>query len=340
MRAIHFYLMFACFFSYTVVEGQTNENRRKKFLSFELFYDTSAPRSDGAIIPFGIKAVKTNAKEVATKGYLNGKLSWTKFNIDVQGGEFRHGSIWVKNGDEHVPVIVHVSPVGDPANVRSIQIPIDYTGAMTVNFSGADGRNGRPGQAGADNNAGTGLDGGSGENGQHGQNGPHLDVRVDLTEADTSKFLRVEISDITNRREQSMKINVEGGSLLILAKGGNGGNGGDGGSGGDGGRGGYGGNGGYGGHGGNGGEGGRVVLHISSMAAEYAHLITVNNLGGSAGKGGNGGRRGSGASDFKSDSSTKLGKLLDGSGNGQGGYSGSNGREGLKGPGPEIIISE
>lgn len=342
MRESAIFCFFFIFLACTSVQAQNKEKvhtrQRKRFSSFEIFYDHSAPRNAGSIIPLGIKAVKKNGDILLTKGYFKGTLPWSKFHIDVKGAKFTHESIWISNMDISETIIVTVYPKDDTSNVKSIEIPIDFKGAQKAVFSGADGRNGRPGQSGSDNNTGTGYDGDNGENGEHGQRGPDLDVWVDLAEKDSSKYLLVEISDLTNRTKQTIKVNVDGGSLLILARGGKGGDGGEGGAGGDGGKGGYGGNGGYGGHGGDGGEGGKVVLHLSPGSVEYAHLITVNNAGGHPGKGGRGGRRGYGASDFKSDSETKLGKVLDGSGNGSKGYSGNDGREGIRGSDPVIVL--
>lgn len=218
-------------------------------------------------------------------------------------------------------------------------------------MSGSNGFNGISGSYG-----GNGTDGYAGSRGSNGYRGPDLEVYA-TSYYDTiikAELLYVRVKNIYDDRIKNYFINVDGGTIDILSRGGNGGCGGDGGTGGNGGagsdgiiyhetvyvndsttrteirhgpgeNGGNGGNGGYGGDGGDGGRGGDITLFYTPYAQPYLHLIRRYSNGGNGssggfyGSGGSGGIGGNGSPSGHSGSSGLSG------GSGHSGYDGRSG---------------
>ncbi len=333
----------------------------------ELKYDESKPARPGPAVRIGVSATLEDGSVLKTKGWLDGKIKWSDFNLEVlggtQGGTLESGTIIVSSNSsdtkDHV-VKITARSVHDPNLTTTALIPIDSTQSFTASFNGANGANGSAGQKG---NSGEydgsmydkpkgdtgkpGQNGGNGSSGKAGEDAPDVKVYVTTTthKITSEVLLQVVVKDADSKTTYYI-FNPNGGSLHISANGGNGGSGGNGGAGGDGGKGqwvksderkqiggdgGDGGNGGDGGPGADGGNGGTITIYYDPSAQDYLDKISTSNKGGSGGSGGSsgsGGSAGVGGSGYNSGKHGAPGKS--GSANSQKGSSGTNGPDVVK----------
>jgi hypothetical protein len=316
------------------VLGQYADPKKRKIRDLVILYDTTVGRTQGSLIPMGVILEKKNGSIAVTQGFLKGKLSWSSFNVKVRGGEFSNGNIKIHRDYYEDSISVTVSHSLDKNFSKSILIPLNHKGHAEIVISGRDGRDGNTGKNGYATST-NGTAGGKGENGENGEDGPELDVLVELKEGSEGKFLLLDITDMKTFQKRQIKVNTDGGSLLLTVKGGDGGQGGRGGRGGPGTGTGLGGNGGAGGNGGDGGRGGKVTIRFTAAAKPYAKLITINNPGGKGGKAGPGGFYGpSGANQGKNLAGIIFESAVTIANNG------NQGKEGSAGPEIETVFLE
>lgn len=366
------YILFIGLFllsAYSYAQGK-NSLEGKIVTSFDLKFDESQAAKPGSSIQIGVSAKLEDGTIMNTKGWLDGKMKWTDFTVDVvggtQGGALVSGSVVVSNisseTKDHV-VSVKVTSNFDAKLTASISIPIDYNVALTGNFNG---RTGEMGQAGQKGDNGTddgsmydnrskgdkgkpGRDGGPGGAGQTGSDADNIKIYVTTTTHKISGdiLVQVVVTDVNGGNPKYYIFNPKGGSLNISADGGQGGQGGTGGTGGSGGKGmwvksderkqeggdgGDGGNGGMGGAGGDGGAGGSITIYCDPSAQEFLSKIVTSNDGGAGGNAGSAGSGGNGGSGGTGYLSGKNGSA------GKSGYTNSqSGRAGAAGPSVSII---
>jgi hypothetical protein len=315
--------------------------KKRKIRDFEILYDSTVGRVPGASIPLGIKLQKRNGGIIATKGYLNGKHPWGSFSVKVTGGEFQHhGNIVIDKECKLDEIVVSVTHESYPELVKELIIPMNYKGMVKAYITGKDGMEGAPGQNGQSSYTGNGTIGGQGGAGSRGEDGPEVDVLVALKQEAHGTFLVLDVTNMADYSKMNWKTNIDGGSIILIVSGGNGGMGGRGGNGGPGTNSGNGGNGGTGGNGGDGGNGGKVTVRFKPSAKPYANLLTVQNPGGAGGKGGRGGFAGASGPNKTSTAQTTAGKILDIVATAVRGHAGINGRNGYNGPEVETTFLE
>ena len=64
-----------------------------------LRYDPSVLRIPGNCLPVGITTVLKNGKTANTKGYLKGVTKWLNYKMDIEGGCFLLGDIYLGKND-------------------------------------------------------------------------------------------------------------------------------------------------------------------------------------------------------------------------------------------------
>ena len=244
--------------------------------------------------------------------------------------------------DEDVTVTVALAK--NRTVTASVTLLPTYVCQQVANFSGQFGQGGYSGESG---NPGapqrSGRGGGDGQLG--GPGGPGPEVVADLTIAGTKKRGKLVFARVGR---QAFVFSEKGGSLVVVAAGGQGGSGGRGGRGGSGGNGGTrdntcltpgdGGPGGRGGDGGDGGDGGTVLVRVDRAYPHLADLVQVSVEGGrggdvgAAGEGGGGGYAEGSVTDGSGGSSTscssKIGRGQEGQYGQQGMRPGRDGRPG------------
>jgi hypothetical protein len=243
--------------------------------------------------------------------------------------------------DEDVTVTVALAK--NRAVTASITLLPTYVCQQVANFSGQFGQGGYSGESGSP--GAPQRHGGAGRDGQlGGPGGPGPEVVADLTVAGTKKRGKLVFARVGG---QAFVFAEKGGSLVVVAAGGQGGAGGRGGSGGGGGGGGVrdntclqpgdGGAGGRGGDGGDGGDGGSVLVRVDRAYPHLADLVQVSVEGGrggepgAAGEGGRGGYPEGSITDGSGSStscSSKLSRGQDGQYGQEGQRPGRNGRQG------------
>lgn len=317
----------------------------KKFTSIRCVYDHDAQFRPGGSVPFGVVATHKNGTKISTKGYARGKYKMDNYNIQVTGGWYDGGVIFVDSVEDlqvNRTVKVVVRPLKKPGLVDSFEFQLNYEGLVTWNFSGERGAAGNskssrflPVRIG-----GTGLlDGKDGEDGKPGTDG--FDVTLYVYRVEDSTFYNrngFNLYAVKAVAQNGGNIKVtfiaeKYGKLILKANGGDGGNGGEGGPGVDGNNegnntvAGTGTDGGKGGNGGKGGTSGHVKIYIDSNAREFLNLLEVQNRGGMGGLGGLGGAGG------------KCGINRSGSraSDGRKGANGSNGNNGTDAPKYDIF---
>lgn len=286
----------------------------------------------GTSLEFGISAKLEDGSYMNTTGLLKGKVKWSDFKFEVQGGSYVHypgSSNIVITGDQdkiiNHEVVVQVTSVYHPSLKSTLKIPLNYKLSYVANFSGDMGQAGERGAAGSNGTnrdrdekqtgkgktGGDGGDGQDGRNGKDGMDGPEIAVRIALAEdaPEGATLLKITIQSGNSEEPKVYLIDGTAGSLKVKANGGDGGAGGTGGDGGtagwgqsvptsiagsEGGDGGTGGNGGNGGDGGDGGNGGRITVSCDAAAKPFLHVIEFEANGGSPGSSGNKGSGGSG----------------------------------------------
>lgn len=274
-----------------------------------------------------IMAYEQDGTRLVTQGVGKGKVPWSDYRLQAQNATISQSGIVKTLGDPMVlmgqQVGIRVMSAHDKGTRAQLSVPISFACPVTLKFSGADGAPGAQGANGQDGRPGAnkptdgagaapgedgaqGVAGFSGTPGLAGMSGDQIQVDVaGLVGGHQGKLmLQVLVNNFTKGVRSMHLVDPVGGSLTILARGGNGGNGGMGGNGGKGGpagtgssdgKGGNGGKGGDGGAGGNGGPGGAIAVYANQSAMPYMHLIVFDTAGGAPGNAGRGGSGGIGA---------------------------------------------
>ena len=226
-------------------------------LSVTLANGTSiAPGHTSALI---VSVTQPNGEVLQTEGVGKGKVRWSDLSITSNIVKINKDGIVSLIGDprpsEGKVGHVLVTVPSHPDVQAELDIPITYNAEFTANFSGARGRNGTDGTNGTDgsmggmgsidpkspspgSNGANGTDGSNGEDGQPGENALPVQVRITLRRNSAQPLLQVLVANSV--QQELFLVDPNGGSITILADGGQGGFGGRGGRGGQGGPGGAG----------------------------------------------------------------------------------------------------
>jgi len=81
------------------VLAQSPNNNGLNETTFEkciIRYDTKILHIPGKTLPIGILTVLKNGDTIQTKGFLKGKDKWTKYKLEVEGGDYFFGKIKIK----------------------------------------------------------------------------------------------------------------------------------------------------------------------------------------------------------------------------------------------------
>ncbi|MCI5056121.1 MAG: hypothetical protein MRY83_08435 [Flavobacteriales bacterium] len=290
----------------------------------------------GQSIQIGLYVETEDGQFGQTRGMLKGKLKWSNFEVEVQGGKFVPpvgvnldgplDNLYIsENHGEFIndQVLIDIRLKDDPSIRTGLTIPISYGFENEIAFYGRHGQDGSSGRNGTFNLSGNGK-GTRGGRGGPGGKGPQVDVYVSTSKDFRGNTLLDVRATMNNSKDvYKTKVDPDGGKLLVYAIGGRGGSGGWGGSGDcshdkcistDG---------AMGGDGGDGGPGGSITFHISDEAMKYKGIMQGFTPGGAGGRAGNGGSGGS------SCSCTGMSNTYTGGGargqNGQPGYKGQDG---------------
>jgi hypothetical protein len=310
------------------------KNRPVRDIHVELAYDGGV--CPGQEVPLAVTARLADGTEVVTAGLGQGRGSWKNYDVQVDPGLAKKGTIHIAEDPRDTwrqPVTVTVRSVHQPALERRFSLPIRYDCDYHARFSGSDGTSGFGGTDGQRGDEG--KPGGHGRRGRRGEPGAHgAPVQAWLTLVQSNEQRPIaQVRIVGDGREHFYAFDPAHGGLTIDTHGGAGGAGGRGGDGGTGGEGdtldkvprGDGGDGGDGGRGGSGGDGGDATLYVDPAAEALVERVHVLAHGG---EGGHGGGSGSGGS---------VAAL--GPGNPSGGRSGSSGESGRHGRPGAVRIS-
>ncbi|MEL6342495.1 MAG: hypothetical protein AAFV53_05140 [Myxococcota bacterium] len=312
-------------------------------------------------------AVLADGTQLRSAGAGGGKTQWSDYAIDVISGTFADGAIRPYADPRQIrdhAVMIRAENVHDSNDTATLEIPVTYAVDYHLHRNGEGGPDGDWGRRGAaggqgadssDRDGGDGGDGGDGERGQTGGGGApgqSVLVQVDaIQDPILSKTLLRVVCSGDNQTERYL-IDPDGGTLVIHARGGQGGDGGPGGRGGDGGNGGRGsnpgsgsdayegtggnggdgGDGGQGGDGGRGGDGGAVTVIVDPSARAFRDRIVIDNRGGAGGDGGIGGTAGSPGVGGTASRSGQQGR------SGRSGLRGQDGQPGRDGPPTDVRV--
>lgn len=300
----------------------------KKPVRIEIQYDRNAFINYGHSFYVKTYLIFSNGKEKN----ITGKDELT---VTCSGGQYyNNGLITLDNYPQKLTSntvsLKAVYQNGETTLASSLNIPFNYKGDVTLNFSGS------PGEAGIKGSNGTTAllfrDGKDGDSGGTGSNGaPGNDITAHIWK-DSVDFYYLRIKNLATSKTFIYKSKLTNYGFSIDISGGQGGQGGDGGEGGPGKDGsktdnkvkepGNGGNGGSGGMGGSGGKGGSAYVFIHPNAADFQPYIRINNRGGNGGLPGNGGAGGKPGTPLEGQTAASAGS----SGTaGVSGYSGYNG---------------
>ncbi len=126
---------------YKSVGGLQHIKKPEKANSIAIKYDYKTIYSYGETIPFGIEMI-AKRKVKKTPGYLRGKLSWENFNVEVEGGSFHEGVVYIEEGNKSdvKEVILYVELKGNTTlntrktiplrNIEEIEIEYDKSNAL------------------------------------------------------------------------------------------------------------------------------------------------------------------------------------------------------------------
>jgi len=214
--------------------------------------------------PLVVQVTQPDGKVLQTEGQGGGKVQWKDLKVTAAVVAVNQKGVISLAKDPRVSdgKVGHVTvtvPSHPDIHAANLDIPFRYDVVFVSNFSGTRGTDGLNGQDGMDGLSGTmgsidpnspspggdgtnGTDGSNGQDGSPGGDGPSVDLRVTLQPANLQSpdhpLLQVSVSAKTKRK--LYLIDPHGGSLTVVADGGQGGSGGRGGRGGRGGSGGIG----------------------------------------------------------------------------------------------------
>ena len=251
---------------------------------------TSCPGSTGHL---EVRVNLENGKQLATRGPAKGEVAWTNFSLSsdvVTVG--REGQVLMPEDPRaylRAEPSIRIQTAGHPELNALVPVPVRYDCEFVADFSGRDGTDGSAGRDGQDATAE--QEATAGEHGSDGQQGTSAeDVKLTLAlvnAADGTPYLQALAQGQATGARHLFLIDTRGGTLAVLARGGNAG------SGGDGGRAGSGKAAGGGGSGGDAGDGGNIEVVLDEAAAPYAGLVHYET---SAGRGGVAGKNSVGSS--------------------------------------------
>jgi hypothetical protein len=207
----------------------------------ELFPTKKFQKIPGETVDFGMVLLYQNGTTELFKSIT--KIDYFKddFSVTPIGSGFRRSEFRINDNPLEIPehsAGIRIQSKRNPEVYDKLIVTLDYKGKYLLNSNGSWGFNGTWGSSGSSGSTGEhGRNGQDGEPGHPGEHGHDLDVYVDAyfdTIINTT-LIRVSAFDIPTQKNKYYLINPEGGSLHLLARGGDGGNGGDGGSGGAGG---------------------------------------------------------------------------------------------------------
>lgn len=262
----------------------------------------------GQKAPLIVTVTQTDGKQLQTEGAGSGKVMWKDLQTTAQVVTFDNkGNVHLaadprasdgKTGSVEITVPSHPA-----VKAADLEIPFRYNVAFKANFSGADGFPGIDGTNGSDgamgspgsidpNNPSPGGNGGDGSNGTDGGNGgpggdaPPVTVRATLQ---TGAHPLIQFAVSAPGKMKYFLVDPNGGSLTVMANGGQGGRAGQGGRGGSGGSGGIGTpNGSSGSSGMNGsdgvagsdGRGGLITVTYDASVQPYLSVVKLQSQGG------------------------------------------------------------
>ncbi|HEY1423355.1 MAG TPA: hypothetical protein VGF20_07880 [Candidatus Acidoferrum sp.] len=266
-----------------------------------------APVKKSALVA---KVTQPDGTILLTEGQGGGKVQWkdlavkpeivTASNKGVLSAPKDPRVTDAKTG--HVTVTVPSHP---DVKAAELDVPFRYDSEFTARFNGADGSRGFDGQSGSDGmmgspgsldpnnpspggNGGDGTDGRDGDNGKPGPDGPAVQVLLTIHPGSPT-LLEAKVS--AGAKQKLYLIDPKGGSLTVIANGGNGGSAGAGGRGGRGGSGGIGtpngssghdGLSGHDGFSGADGRGGQITMTYDPAAKAYLNTIKLTSRNGPA----------------------------------------------------------
>jgi hypothetical protein len=262
----------------------------------------------GQKAPLIVTVTQTDGKQLQTEGAGSGKVMWKDLQTTAQVVTFDNkGNVHLaadprasdgKTGSVEITVPSHPA-----VKAADLDIPFRYNVAFKANFSGADGFPGTDGMNGMDgstgspgsidpNNPSPGGNGGDGTNGTDGGNGgpggdaPPVTVRATLQ---TGAHPLIQFAVSAPGKMKYFLVDPNGGSLTVMANGGQGGRAGRGGRGGAGGSGGIGtpsgssgssGSNGFDGTAGSDGRGGLITVTYDSSVTQYLGVLKLQYQGG------------------------------------------------------------
>ena len=102
-KAFYIFILFALVSnnSYSRFVRSYRNIRPKKIENIVVRYDPTVLRIPGNSFRIGITTILQNGAIANTRGYLDGKTSWRNFKIEVEGGCFLFGKIWIHKTDEY-----------------------------------------------------------------------------------------------------------------------------------------------------------------------------------------------------------------------------------------------
>ena len=270
--------------------------KNKSVKAIEVSYSPEAVVTYNTIIPVKVYALLGNDK---TKNITGNSL----LKVETEGGTYRNKALYPLayplNFNDSLIKATFSFENNDSVLSKTIELPYNYKGDLSLDFSGQPGKDGADGTKGQLNVISRdGVNGGNGEDGMNGENGHELLINI----WKTGELYFWRVNDITVDSFYCYKTSEITSSITINASGGKGGIGGDGGKGKNGKDGtskkdklkppGNGGNGGNGGHGGQGGNGGNVYVFVHSNASDIISKINIISNGGQPGQNGEGGAEG------------------------------------------------
>ena len=114
---------------------QVGIGQKLSIQDFELVYNEELHK--GAlrdVVQIGIKATTNSGEQLMTKGYLGGKMKWSEFKVEVQGGKFMNGKIIIDAMGKNFPnlaVEVKAYHKGNSSKVKELFIPIQHGREIT-----------------------------------------------------------------------------------------------------------------------------------------------------------------------------------------------------------------
>ncbi|MFC2137206.1 hypothetical protein ACFLTE_03425 [Bacteroidota bacterium] len=121
--------------------------RDKEIHHISLNYEDNCLKIPGNSFKIGISAVTIDGNELSTKGFLDGNIRWSNYKIDIKGGNYFAGKVFINNTQGYLPgraVKVNISSKHHPEINISRVIRLNYETELiikpTTKFIKAPGR--------------------------------------------------------------------------------------------------------------------------------------------------------------------------------------------------------